>query len=1663
MKRVFFGTIGLALFFFGYSVQAQSIASPDRVANISTPSLVQICPTVSQSVTLAVVESVASFDLKATTGNQSVTEDETSRSFDVVYTHTYPLRESFLYPSLPGSKYPNIDIQGFWEARLSGRNFEPKNATDSRWETIRRDPVYTKIPNDVLVGNPRLDLRYRFDISGQLEKELAVFYNVEQEPDFPGRYDIRVKYKNTDITFFQFDAQFKQGEYINVKKALNGAKIQTVNDDWEILLASGKLRSEPQKFSGFGNGSQKISLGARSILEDSLKVWVNNVSLVLGRDYDVNYFTGEVTFKSSKGPNDYILAIYEFTNPIGDFIPVLNRKNFNGGQFSWRTKIAPKEVFLSTKIDKEELKSVGSSANTSYSVANVPVVLGSETVRLNGQPLRRDKDYFLKNQKGKLLISHQLQLNPADQLTIGYDFYQVESVKDILIGKNSIGPYALSRPHVLEDGVDVYVGLVKMVEMRDYTFDNARGRLLFTYPIPYPSVITVEYRALRLEVTYPTATDISPFTLGVTYLSEYTQADQQNLINRAPTETYTLSATRNVLKTTNTPLVNLDKLSLFFNNSRLTTANYQVLNPYTGEIALNPILGPGTVKVSYAYRQSFRTSYVIQGKNIGGLPYKNREHFFLRDLPIKYKGIAYIRILGEGILGEQLLNEGREFSVDYGTTGQDIAISFFVTSQGTGSTLTNYPNASHRMTLVYDYTPPDLANQGVLSQSVTGIAVSSKLTDNWDVAAEIALSDHNYSKPQQSFTCLLPGTGVANTVYDLGKRGVVENTEAVYLNNIRQNKDSDYVINYPLGTLTLINKTPRGSDTLRVDAKFYDTSAGVVAGESQVKTAMRLNTTYQADSLTVKGDFKSIDKDFLPIGDIREQKGSTVLGGSVNWKIDDHFLNADYHHRDVYVGKSKDNVKDIFLRLDEYYAGADLHHILGSVDTKQTLHFLTEVQDPDPSSSLVNVHAVDNFLWDYSGSLLVGPEDFRQTITRGFSEKTTDFLDKINPTKISTERTRWDSVVRLTKLPILGDLGFFPYFEFSKANSEEFYATGSVLASKGIRYDARTNYGLKSSLTPVAFLPIGFSYDRQEVRSKLPLQATENLNVLTNLFFNMGFTPFSWFLGDLSMRHTEAESPLVNQQGSVEDARSYQISRFSPQLVPSLWGVSDTYFLLAPLHGSFFAFSSSLLSRKENNAQRSFDSELNRFSFSSFEPIDGIRLQSISFENSFSKSLNKEGSSTVSYNRGQSDMVRHELSATFFPRIPFFNLFQYTFSMENRLSTLVNDDVSLSGTSNRLTDLSPYFRRNQQLSFNPGSIVLPLLFGWEINFGKLTASLQESLEDRVNSKKTIQYPRQRNQESTVTSLIQDNSYIQQYNATLGLSPFSIFNLNTSAKLGQERYSRNLNKLATGTTYKDLLGITSGADYTPFSFMRWEASGSYSDMVQFRSSTLDTPKDILEKGLASQDFSNLIEHINSRQISEKLTSILTPFSWFSITSSGEFVQILERLDTIGGNTRSQFNQKIGSSGAIFRPFDGVSIAYNYSLKLTDDNVGNVSQGYGGVTTVSYLPIQLPGFKVTISYVREDSWGIQLNNLDKQVSQQSNGYTVSTQIINRDDIVETASLSIDISIPITDSPYLDSVVISGEGSLKKVTDRLDWEKPDKRSYEISGFILKGTLMF
>ncbi len=1683
VKHVFLGVMvcgGTLIWGIG-TIVAPTAASPlpisvsTATASLATPSaqVATVSMATSTSNLVSVSHSVTPNGLIATVNVVPTPAIEVTPK--PVYSYRWDPRDGFDYPPRDPNVYPDVQLSGFHETRFGMRDYSPKSVTDSRLETIRKDPFYDKLPKDILPGSPKLDMRYKFNVDGKLSKDLGVHYDITHEPDFPDEHDVEIRYQRAKLKFANFDLALTDGELIQIRKSLNGMMFNYDDPNWETTFAYGQLRSKPNKFDGYGNGNRTISLGNRSVLIDSVRVWVNNVPQSAGQDYQLNGFVGEITFNKAMTLTDYIVVVYEFTNPIEDFLPALNRKNFLGAQYLWREHHEAREFPISVRVIGETLKAEGATPNLEYVVAHMPVLLSSEAVYWNKRLLRRNKDYYFKSILGRLVFKPEFVLTKQDLITITYEYREMESAHDYVIGKDSPGPYFLSRRYVMEESVTVSVSGVPLVHQKDYTLDYAKGQLMFSYSIPYGKVVDVTYRANKMRVEVPTKNN-APLSLGVTYATEFVPAQQDTLSNKVATESYVVTS-RNYFFTRSTPISVSENIHVSVNGTPLLASQFRVLNAYKGQIEL---LGlsvpvPYTAQIDYSYVKSYQTNYSFQLKTLdpqSKYSSLNPNHFQLQNTPVKFNGVSYIQLTRSGGSPEQL-SSGNEFVVDYGTDGQAITVQFFTSSDPAhrGSRLNTPPGINDVLMLVYDYSPPSSLGQGLLSQRMVGITATNRWTDDWKSRAEVLVSEHNFSKPQSDFTVSFKGSGQVNTSYSLLRTNVVENSEAVFVSdaatsrNVRLNRDSDYIINYTQGTVRFVRATPGTKDSIFVTGKYFDTGT-TKAGDVKQKLATKFSTEFVTPELIVKGDFKFIDKDFLPIGDFQEQRGTTLVGGSVDWRPDLlSSYTADYHRRDLFSGTTKDLGVPLYLHQDDTRVGVKYTELMGWLDTKQGVRILSEVRDPDAAVSTINAHAQDDLTMEYTGDYAVGPETFRTILSSSFSQKVTDFLDLKNKGITQTQRVRLDHREMWGTLGFLGksEVNSFTEFSNSSLDQTQFQTVTRSAQSKG--YANRLDMGYVSTFLPQTYLPIRSQWSRSDIRSKSSSDPTENYQVLLNSLYEVGYNPYAWVGSTVTLRHSESASPFLNQQGSLEDQQSYQLNRLAFSGLWSTLGVKATDIWIFPVKDSSLSAGHSETHHRENNSRRISDAENNRYTFANLDILPGLGMRSFSYDDQFLNSLNTEGSTVSSRSYGTSTSIGKTVQFYLTPPIDYFRNFSYKYGFDDRFSLAESRDEALSSTTNRLTDRTPTFKRDQSVAITPGDLSVLIPFLPIMKLGGFEATIFENLSTKINQRTTEQYPTLNvRSPRLITKVLQDNSEIRTYGVTSKYTPFSWLSTSESVKKSEEYYDRNILAGNTGTVYKDMWEYVAGADIQPLSNLKLGASAARTLTAQSQARVIGATREVLDAALSRGDYRVLLDFLRRQQDDIKSSLTYMPFSFLNMDAGAGYTRIFQRYARSStSDVTTKILQYSGSAGATWLPFSGFSASYLYTLKFNDAD-GIQSQGYGGLTKVGYTPIQSTGFKVSLSYTREDTWGRDLNTLDRTSTEQGLGNTIQTSVVERNDTVETAILAIDIQLPLSrHSSILDRIVITGEGYLRKITDKRDEFKDIKRSYELSGVLIKGTMFF
>ncbi len=1623
-----------------------------------------------------VVNPAMTFTTPIPTSSQSIDEVGISKDLSLPTASTVTVPESYSkklfslmkqdkpeyeYPELP--KNFNLDINGFYETKLSMRDYSPKTVSDKRWDTIRNDPIFRKLPNDVLIGAPRLNIRYQIGIDGQINEKLSVHYDVQQEPDFPGLYDIKVKYDKSELTFHQLDAQFRNGEFINVNKSLNGVKATSYSDNWEAIVATGRQRSDPQKMETFGSGQKELRLQNRSILEGSIRLYFNNRRLNEGSDFTVNYYEGIIKFIAiTPQTTDFIKIIYEFTNPIEDFIPALSRKNFSGAQFKW-THDSPDEVKL-LSITKAEIlwpRPMSPSANenpTEFDLAFQSIKPSSEKVLLNGRELTRNKHYVIKNQKGKLVLT-STDLSESDKLSIVYDYYKTTNHLETLIGNNSVGPYTLAKTQLLEGTEVVYANDILMKNSIDYDMDYVGGRIIFRYKIQYPTIISIDYQSIESTTILKDVKE-SPFTVGISYLSESVKSDEQTVLTTITQTNIPKPTTTNIITLINYPIVPSKDVIVMAGTTNIPVT---IENAYKGQIRILGVAPPTspTLSVTYSFIKSYSTNYTfstLQGKN--GAWYTEAE-LNLRDTPIKNNSISEIRLYGP-INGIE--NAGNSFirlvqNIDYvikydelsDNPGVQIQLKF-LTQNDSGnfqSQLTQYPDEDNRATIFYEYTPQTTPDEGNIEQSMIGVTAGSKINKNWEVSAEIAAADHNFSKPRVATSSVFVGNGILNHNYVIGRQNLVENSETVtiedgFISNILT-KDKNYFINYRNGTIRFKDINPSKNHIIRTSYEFF-TTGGTQAGQnSGYKLATKVATAYKSEKIEANANYKTIDKDFVPIGEIQEAKGTTILNGSIKFMpTQNESYRLDYLNQKTLKSSGLD--ENIYLNDEDIKAGARFS-LFDTFDNAVSARLFTQVQDRKADEA---THSIDNQTTEFDLSTHFGPNFFRNTLSYKMSNSQSDYLDKINLTETDINNFGYNSSIRFKKMKYLGNISLDPSLYLNTARTTDQQQRESI----------RTNTGYAASIwvIPNSLFKnqLQYSLDTIETETRVGTSNTKTANEVKNLLYDLKFDPTSWLNTHYQFNRKEEQSPISSQSGELNQTNLFEISRFSPKGLLLQYGMSQKNIISKTLNNSFFTYSTRINTIEKNNKTSSTEFDDTKISFNNFEPLLGIALKRTFYDATNSSGESIINSTTTSKNVNSRETAKYGGDVVVDSEWPILKHLTYVLSLEEYTEEREDRLVSNFATSNVVIEGNPISKRYQKLTLKPRHIRTNLNRWAGRDVGIFNLSIEEKLDRTIRSRTSTDYT---NLITKAPVFTEDSSERHYITVNGDYTPFNLFRLTGTVTSGNEVYSRkNIASSASGTILKSILNGGVGLGFSPIKILDIDTSYQRNRVAQFKSPSINVGIDDIESqlGLPTTPLSasklySLEETVNAR-------FTFKTFARIDLSIGGRSTSILELITTSNSivNTITQTGALVGVK---YRPFTSLSLAIDSEFRQTEQKNGSKGKSTSVTAVTKYDLFRSKNFNVKVEHTLSQTKGVDLNTLARNIQESGTGEIIQSQVSEQDYSTQTGSISANIVFPLTNSPYIDNFTITAEGHIKSIKDNIH----EENSYDITGIILKGVLNF
>ena len=1651
------------------------------------------------------------------TGNQNITENQTVSTAAKIAQpsrltlYTYKGQENYFYPTLPKRRDFEIDVGGYYQLKYSGRNFQPSDPNDHRWDRIIRDETYLKIPPDVANGTFKPETRVSIQIDGKLNKDLTVHFDIEQEPDFPNKYDVRVNHKNKELQFFHFDTQLKDGEFTDIKKSLDGVRYTQKESQWETTLALGKERSEPKKFESYGNGSTTYALGSQYILYGSVAVYVNNSQQSEGGDYTINYFEGKITFKRPIQKFEYIKVVYEYTNPIQDFIPSLTRKNFIGAQVKYRSKDII-EINSQTAKNREILwpkrNAITPSENSvtlnnqEFQLEKTPIVMGSVTLKMNQIELVNQKDFFIDYSKGKIML--EKPLSKEDGLVIDYEYYLTELKEQEILGQNTTGPYKLEKNNIIKNSELIFIDGKKVIPNIDYILDNAQGRLYFNYPVNFPHVISIQYKIIETKTAIST-TQKNPFKIGITYANESSKPEDADNKMTITDESITSNIetnvssniTSNVMYTKESPITTPENLIVKLRSGLVLTqgTDYQLIDAYKGKIQITSsnIAANAEFLVSYKYLKSAPSKLFFiadRGKNI--YDSASSIEFQIKDLPVKFNGVRSFRITQNGVT-QEIRNENNKvsFKVDYNDNGTSIRLTFIKNSEtlNHSSLLDEYPEGTVIMN--FDYIPA-VESSGQVEQTAVGLTIEKAINPRWNVQSEIAASQYNFDHEELALDRpeIIQGNPDPLFQYVLAKKLIVEGSEQVFIakarvasNNtllkdeknqfipfdpISLTKDNDYYINYASGTIKLRNITLDSSRLLVVNYLYTDTSV-TKKGQTQSGMALKLGTDYKNEDWNAAGYYKYIDKKFRPIGQLNTASGTEAFGGNATYKfLKKNTATVEYNHQKIDRGIN-DNSKPIYLR-QNYFKGSTAIQWPWTIQSSHSLELTEALQDPQNLTAAKNSHEVDNSSQGLKNNISFGPDFFKTSLLANIAKTTFESTDKDNENyKIHTEEAyQVGSVYSPKKFPWLYRFRVAPTYQQTN-DTNDFIYSDDVGKSK------TQLYSLSTSIDPFKFLQLSGDYSFSRAESLAGKNARLNKNEALNTKYIASFEPIYWFKSRYSAEHSESYAFGENQVGNISDAAQYGISRFELYDGLIYLGRLKKYKkYLKPLRKSFMSFNAGQNKTSGNNNLTGTNSNYNKYDLNNFSPINGITFENVNISNSKSESINKIITAVQQGYQSQTNRNTAGGSLSVAPTLPFLKAFNYTLYIENITDTAINEYDNISTTDNRSIVNSPRYTQNQKINWAPGNIVMPWRKSKHIDFGTFSASYQNDIKNIKNTTLALEIPTD-SEKSIISTQTEDSSLFNGKIIQAAYSPFNIFSSTgkwvdnlTETQKSKEPVLKSIFFIERSNAYT--------AIYSPIRWLSLNGNIETAEQTKFAGGKFDQSLSKLKEEATNRTFNNFKEFTENKSSILGGGLSLTPLSILPFLKKYENKWSVsagltkKEIKTLNFNQATEnsniINESIISLGTGLRPFPYMTIDYTYTINtLTDKILESERFGNTSVLTIAYTPIRTQNVNIDIRFSMRTEKGQLTNRLAQSQTITGTGNLIQTQIVKTDNVETKASVLINVVVPIKSQPFIENITFQGEGYFKTITDNLDPEyaPQNRNSLSIGGILVKSTINF
>ncbi|MEC8677563.1 MAG: hypothetical protein VXX85_01765, partial [Candidatus Margulisiibacteriota bacterium] len=1017
------------------------------------------------------------------------------------------------------------------------------------------------------------------------------------------------------------------------------------------------------------------------------------------------------------------------------------------------------------------------------------------------------------------------------------------------------------------------------------------------------------------------------------------------------------------------------------------------VNSYEGTVSFNSISSLNNITSSYYYIDSILTEYSFRGNGQQIYSQENNDLKF-QSWPIQYNGIDEIRMYNDEYDDGILLDPNSDYNIVYSNDGSQLTnITIIFTPTNPGGQLTEYPTTRDTLKVKYFFTPSGDETKSDSSHEMIDVRAKKRINKNWEIYTEIAKSKYNFSKTskfnQETFQ-----TAQENNKYLLAQSPIEENSELVFINGVSQTRGRDYYISYENGTVTLINKSITDGVTVEISYNYFLTDTPNINDVNAYVVESVFNPN---DKIEIINKYNYVDPNFIPIGNININKGSSKIYNELNWQMSQNeYISFFYENEDI-----QNSDYNTMYTKDSYVTKLKFYSLV--FDTEHEIRF-------DDIQSSQNFKETPKKIIEYKNDITYFDDNDQLTLNSAFSQQNESISNEnqLNSFSAGSKLTYVNNFKNKYGI----EKGFFsPFYGFKvdKTNSK----TNNNYNQKTIE-----SYGFSSNAQLNDHITNNTNFEKSIYNTSF-INNESYLDEYYNYANHAFFSPYNWINTSFVINHDETISPIPGQEDKVEDRQSYNIIQLSnkagleyikaPKLIQGLFSGSNT--------------SAGYLKtkRRENNQLKNYNEDRVYGNFTRFTPFEGFNIPTIKYDAYQSSFSNRAETSYQKESYSTSDFYSIVSNFTYKPNINYLRHISYDGNIKQSNSSTIGDLELVSGTQN-LTETTIY-NDQKMIGVNITPPKIPLII---TNINNLIIRLERNWLKKTDQNITDSFDSNGNLFDNINSI--NNSDINADKLKTSYRLFNYFNLSNNALNESSFFNRNQYTDSTGSLYKTKQNVDQAVGWNFFAIKNTEYL-KYEVINQYQNSNINVFPDNITSNYDS--YLNLEQREVSHESKLKISRLISISGKLDGQDFNQFIASKNIADET-----DYFRQIKGSTGITVTPLSGLNIGYDYSIKqLHSDDYNNVT-GYQDVFSIIYNPIKYENFELQFKFTLDRNWGFGFNTIEQTQLLQTNNELTSIDIISRDDEVYLSSLNLNIKLPINNSEHLESVTLTGEGYLKKI---------------------------